>query len=183
MKGTSFANGVVRKLEKLEAGEQLKVGVKIPDILKALQNVQRKIRKTPYSQGEKRYELSNVARYISDQIKNIPGSEAERKAAAQFARSALASEFRRVLPVTKAGDISVGRTSFLPLMAGGGAFVGGIPSALALAGVQSPALAGLEIAGAGGLYKAASSILQNPKLRTAILTLLNQENENATNPR
>lgn len=145
-----------------EVYEKMKAGTaKALDLLKGAQASDDVIQATPMKQANKRRMLFEQKREFTDALKNV--APEERAAAADYARSALGSEFRKFFPVTKSGDVSILRTLGLGAMEGGGKLMAAIPSLL-----QSPALTGLGISSAGEFYK----LLSHPQVRRGIISAL-----------
>jgi hypothetical protein len=132
-------------------------------LLKAKQSLKKIIEATPIKQSQARQELFELKEKITETLeKAAPGDRGE---SLKYSRSALASKFRKVLPVTAQGDISLTRTLFLPSIqdsfpAGAGTVVVG--------GLQSPFLGGSAISAAGGAHTLGQAVLKNPVSRQAI---------------
>lgn len=167
-------SSAARKFVK-DALERMQTGpgkVPLSDLVKGSQSMDDIIEATPMRQRSKRAELFDLKNLFTDELEQVVPEE--RAAARKFSRSALADNFRKLLPVTKGGDVSVTRTLGLGLMEGGGQVGAAIPAVLA----QSPALTGAGIATAGAANKA----LQNPIMRRGIVAALQglrkKKNEN-----
>lgn len=133
------------------------------ELLQGIQATDKVIEATPMRQKVQRKDLFEIKNKFSEALRNVAGPE--RAAARKYSRAALASEFRKVLPVTKQGDVSVMRTFGLGAFGGGGAALGaGSPKVIAALIAQNPFLNGLGITTAGAFYKA----MENPILRRAI---------------
>lgn len=130
-------------LTKLNNGEALPA----KDLLETTQGLDDIIEATHPRMRSKRAGLFGLKRFVQEQLGQIAGPE--RAAAKQYARSALASEFRQALPVTKSGDVSMMRTLGFPLLNSDIGLIGGMAAGAA----QSPFIGGLGISAAGGLNK------------------------------
>lgn len=164
----------VKEIVSPEAGEarafvneidnkfKLSMEGKGPDVtssewLKAKQSLNKIIETTPIKQKETRrglFELKNNIEKILE--KEVPGEKGQ---SLEYARSALASKFRKALPVTAQGDISLTRTLFLPTIQN--SFPAGI-GAVASGALQSPALGGAAISTAGAAHKLVTDVANNP---------------------
>lgn len=156
-------SGAARNFVK-DAYTQMQAGKQLPlaDIVKASQSMDDIIEATPMRQRAKRAELFDLKRDFTDQLNTLVPEE--RAAAKDYSRSAIASNFRKFLPVTKNGDVSVSRTLGLGLLEGGGGLASAIPTTIA----QSPIIGGLGITAAGAGYKAAES----PMIRRGVAAAL-----------
>lgn len=145
-------------------------------MVKTLQAIDDIIEATPIKQRAVRSAMFNDKAKIVEKLSKIAGPE--RVASQQFARSALAGDFRKFFPVTKTGDISLMRTLGLPAMEGGGVGVGAaLPTTLA----QSPFLSGLAISTAGAGYKALKGLMKVPSTRRAVVQALIKKSNGAEN--
>lgn len=141
-------------------------------LLKAKQSINKIIEVTPFKQRETRADLFELKNSISDVLeKSVPG---EKSASAKYAMSALGAKFRKLLPVTKSGDISLTRTIGLPIMEPGTLKDLGILGAAPLVAAQSPFLAGAAISTAGGIHKGIESVIKSPVGRQVTQSLLQQ---------
>lgn len=120
------------------------------DILKARRGTDRIIAGTPWKDKTGLHNLYNQRGQLNEMFENAsgPGTAASK----DYARSALASNFRKLLPETQTGKISYVKSVLTPL-ATRAAFLG------------SPALAGLITSGAS---LSAEAIEKSPVLRQAI---------------
>lgn len=121
------------------------------DVLKARRGTDRIIAGTPWKDKEGLHNLYKQRGELNEMFENAsgPGSDASKK----YARSALASNFRKLLPETQTGKISYVKSILAPL-------------AMRAAALGSPALAGLMTSGASLTSKAIAS---SPVLRQAIM--------------
>jgi hypothetical protein len=129
------------------------------DILRAKRSTDRVIAATPYSDALGLKNLYQQKQELSNMFENVsgPGAEASKK----YARSALASDFRKVLPETQSGKISYVRSILAPMLFRS-AFLG------------SPAVAGGAVAGASGL----ATMAENPAIRQVLMQVLQKLTQN-----
>lgn len=120
------------------------------DILKARRGTDRIIAGTPWKDKTGLRNLYNQRSNINEMFENASGPGAA--ASKDYARSALASNFRKLLPETQTGKISYVKSILAPL-------------AMRAAVLGSPALAGLITSGA-------SLATKSPLVRSAILQAL-----------
>lgn len=147
-------------------------------LLKAKQSLDDIIEVTPVKQVQARAKLFELKNKITEVLeKAAPG---DKGAALEYSRSALASKFRKLLPVTAQGDISLSRTLGLPAVQDS---LPGALGAMAAGALQSPALGGLAISSAGGLQKAASTVANNPIARQAIQSVIQQVGRALSEPK
>lgn len=136
------------------------------ELLKAKQSLNKIIEATPLKQRETRAELFELKNKVDDVLeKSSPG---EKSASREYARSALAGKFRKILPVTKSGDVSLTRTIGLP------AVNDSLVASLGAAGVgivQSPFLGGAAISGAGAINKAVQQAIKTPAGRQVVQSI------------
>lgn len=141
-------------------------------LLKTKQSLNKIIEVTPLPQKETRaglFELKNKVEQVLE--KAAPGEKGE---SLEYARSALASKFRKLFPVTAKGDISLTRTVGVPAMQGGLLKDAGILAAAPLVVAQSPMLGGATIATAGGINKVIGDIAKNPIAKQVVSSGIQQ---------
>lgn len=160
---------VARRVVK-EIDERLEKGIATAkDLLKGKQSVDDIIEATPIKQTQKRAGLFELKNKFTDALENVISGD--KAASKEFSRSMLAGKFRKALPVTAQGDISLTRTLFLP------SFQDSLPGAVGsvVAGAaQSPLLGGSAISAAGGAHKVVQAALKNPVIKPAMLSAVRQ---------
>lgn len=120
------------------------------DILKARRGTDRIIAGTPWKDKTGLHNLYNQRGTLNEMFENASGPGAA--ASKDYARSALASNFRKLLPETQTGKISYVKSILAPM-------------AMRAAVVGSPMLAGLITAGAS---LSAKAVAKSPAMRLAI---------------